>query len=101
MNKFEEGAGASTAAATATAWPDAHGQAALLLVESVLHALVERGVLGAGEALTAVQVAMEVKRDLAVHSGEAQEVRNESLGLLAAMAQSFAAYGDGDGNDRR
>lgn len=74
--------------------PDAHGQAALLLVESILHALVERRVLTPGDAITAIQIAAEVKRDLAAQTGEAMAARDESLGLLAAIKQSFAAYGE-------
>ena len=98
MNK-SPGNSAEEGRASAAVWPDAHGQASLLLVESLLHALVERGVLTSGEATTAVQVAMEVKQDLATHTGEATKVRDESLGLLAAIEQSFAAYG-GDGKRR-
>ena len=91
----EGSAGAAPAARTSD--PDAHGQAALLLVESILHALIERRVLTAGDALIAVQVAAEVKRDLAAHTGEAIAVRDESLGLLTAIAHSFAAYDGGGG----
>lgn len=83
---------ASTSHLARTGDPDAHGQASLLLVESILHALVERRVLTPGDALTAVQVAAEVKLDLAAHSGEAIAVRDESLRLLRAIEQSFAAY---------
>lgn len=100
MNKTPDNSDADAAGRTPLLAPDAQGQAALLLVESVLHALVERRVLSAGEATAAVQVAVEVKRDLAAHTGEAAAVRDESLRLLLAIEHSFAAYGSGDGKNR-
>lgn len=74
--------------------PDAHGQAALLLVESLLHTMVERGVLTPHDILSTVQVAAEVKRDLAESTGESRERMEQSLGLLAAIERSFVAYDD-------
>lgn len=69
--------------------PDAHGQAALLLAESILHSLVERNVLSRVEALDAVASASEVKVEIAEEAGEAQRRMTESLGLLNRIAQSF------------
>lgn len=79
--------------------PDAYGQAALLLVESLLHTLVERGVLTPQDIVSTVQVASDVKRDLAESTGESRERMKQSLGLLAAIERSFVAYGGG--NNRR
>ncbi len=45
--------------------PDAHGLAALLLVESLLHGLLARSVLELEDAVEIVQVAVEVEMDLA------------------------------------
>ncbi len=69
--------------------PDAHGQAALLLAESILHALVERGVMTTSEAALAVRVAAEVKRDVAAAIGESKRRMEASLALLAAIEASF------------
>lgn len=69
--------------------PDAHGQAALLLTESILHALVEAGVLTATQALSAVQTAAEVKADVATETGESEGRMLQSLGLLTAISQGF------------
>lgn len=42
---------------------ESHGQAALLLVESLIHALIERSVLTVAEAVEITDTAHEVERD--------------------------------------
>jgi hypothetical protein len=77
-------------ARTATlAEPDAHGQASLLLAESILHALVENGTLTNGQAVDVIRTAAEVKFEVAVAAGESKGRMEESLSLLAKMATSF------------
>lgn len=71
--------------------PDAHGQAALLLAESILHALVDSGTLSNAEAIAVVRTAAEVKLEVATADGESKGRMNESLDLLARMATSFEA----------
>lgn len=56
----------------ATTEPDAHGQAALLLAESVLHPLVENRTLTPAEAVDAIRTAAEVKVEAAVAAGESE-----------------------------
>jgi hypothetical protein len=73
--------------------PDAHGQAALLLAESTLHMLVEVGILKTKHAITAVQVAAEVKVEVAAITGESLGRMRESLALLAQIQASFEADG--------
>lgn len=70
--------------------PDAHGQAALLLAESILHALVEAKTLSTDEALSVIQTTCEVKTEVAAQSGESRGRLEESLGLLRAISASFA-----------
>lgn len=70
--------------------PDAHGQAALLLAESILHALVETQTLTLDMALSAIQTTCEVKREVAERSGESSGRMHESLNLLEAISASFA-----------
>jgi hypothetical protein len=77
-----------TAPAT-TFEPDAHGQAALLLTESLLHMLVERSVLTNTEAVEVVQTSAEVKVEVATAAGESSKRMNESLTLLIKMRRSF------------
>lgn len=50
--------------------PDAHGQAAFLLAESILHVLVEKDLLTTGEAV--VHTACEVKVEVALAAGESK-----------------------------
>lgn len=71
--------------------PDAHGQAALLLAESILHALVDNATLSNADAITVVRTAAEVKLEVATADGESKGRMNESLDLLARMAASFEA----------
>ena len=77
----------------AAAEPDAHGQAALLLAESILHALVEARVLTAAQAISVVATASEVKTEVATLAGESSARMHASLRLLAAIEKSFSAYG--------
>lgn len=74
--------------------PDAHGQAALLLAESILHALVDTAVLTNAEAISVVTAATDVKREVAIASGESTGRMEESLGLLKRMTASFESDGD-------
>ncbi|UAJ12557.1 hypothetical protein [Polymorphobacter megasporae] len=69
--------------------PDAHGQAALLLAESILHALVDTSVLTNSEAINVVTNATEVKRALATAAGESSGRMQQSLDLLMRMTASF------------
>lgn len=78
--------------------PDAHGQAALLLAESILHTLVAREVLSTGEAIVTVRVAAEVKADVALDTGESKGRMRQSLALLDAIGASLAVDGK-DGPD--
>lgn len=74
--------------------PDAYGQAALLLAESILHALVEAKVLSVEAALGAIQSACDVKTEVAALSDESGSRMRESLGLLRAISGSFAIDAD-------
>ena len=69
--------------------PDAHGQAALLLAESTLHMLVECGVMTNEAAIAAVQIAAEVKVEVATMTGESRGRMQESLDLLSRIRASF------------
>ncbi len=75
--------------------PDAHGQAALLLTESLMHTLVENGVLTNAGAIQIVSCAAEVKVEVAAAAGESNKRMNESLRLLEKMRRSFEADGPG------
>jgi len=71
--------------------PDAHGQAALLLAESILHALVETKTLTVAGVLSIVETTCEVKVEVAEQTGESSKRMEESLRLLQAISTSFKA----------
>lgn len=79
------------AAAVPLPEPDAHGQAALLLAESILHALVEARTLSLDEALSVIATTCEVKVEVAELAGESSRRMNQSLELLRAISASFSA----------
>lgn len=70
--------------------PDAHGQAALLLAESILHALVETQTLTVEDALSVIETTCEVKVEFAKQAGESHSRMQQSLVLLEAISASFA-----------
>ncbi|MBC7769359.1 MAG: hypothetical protein H7124_11285 [Phycisphaerales bacterium] len=71
--------------------PDAQGQAALLLTESLIHTLVDKGLLTIADAVALVQSAAEVKVEVADEAGESKGRMRESLAFLSKMAGSFGA----------
>lgn len=69
--------------------PDAHGQAALLFAESILHKLVEASILTSAQALEIVQAAAEVKVEVATAAGESTGRMLASLALLQRIRVSL------------
>jgi hypothetical protein len=80
----------NSAAGGAFPEPDAHGQAALLLAESMLHMLVERSIISVADAVAVVQTAAEVKVQVAAELGESKERMQASIDLLFRISDSFA-----------
>lgn len=72
--------------------PRAQGQAALLLVESLIHSLLDNGGLTKDQALEAVQSALQVKEESASAEKEPAGVLHKSLALLVSMQQSIEAH---------
>ncbi len=70
--------------------PDAHGQAAMLLVESLLHGLVARSVISIADAVEIVAVAAEVKKEVAADMGDSPATMKKSLSILGAIRASLA-----------
>ena len=70
----------------------AAGQAALMLVESLMLALVERRVIPAAELIEAVETVIETKRRLA-EDGHEPEIAARAAAMLATIANSLAAAG--------
>lgn len=70
--------------------PDAHGQAAMLLVESLLHGLIARKVISVAEAIAIVDVATEVRRDTGPERGDTPASLEKSVHLLNAVRESLS-----------
>jgi hypothetical protein len=68
---------------------DAHGQAALLLVESLVHGLIARSVISVTEAVEIVDVAAEVRRDLGADMGGSDATLQRSISLLENISWSL------------
>lgn len=69
--------------------PDAHGQAAMLLVESLLHSLIARSVITVEDAMEIVQVAADVKMEIAADLGDSPSTMRRSLSLLTSIETSL------------
>jgi hypothetical protein len=67
---------------------DPHGQAALLLVESLIHVLRERSIITTGEAIEVVTTALDVQADYAEAADGSEETR-QSYALLSGIAESL------------
>lgn len=78
------------AATTRHNTPDASGQAALLLAESMLHILVEAGTLTRDQALDAVRTAVCVQADAAAGASGSDTTGGEPLRLLQRIEGSMA-----------
>ncbi|UUL83800.1 hypothetical protein [Sphingomonas qomolangmaensis] len=72
-----------------TATPDGHGQAALLLAESLIHGLCEKSVLTNLEAIEIVDRAVDVQFDLAEAADGAGAPMWRSHALLSSIATSL------------
>ena len=69
--------------------PDAHGQAALFLVESLMHGLIARSVIRVSDAVEIVGIAAEVSQDVGADLGNSPATLKKSISMLAAIGASF------------
>ena len=68
---------------------DPHGEAALLLVESLLHEMMESTILTGEQALAAVQTAVDTEAEIAFDRQGAPASRPEAGALLGAIRHSL------------
>ena len=80
--------------------PDAHGQAALLVTESLIHMLVESATLSSAEARQVIETAREVKVQVAEATGESHGRMQASLDLLSVIGESFETDAKGASGER-
>ena len=78
--------------------PDAHGHAALLLVESLIHGLIERSVISVDDALDLVETANSVQIDAAEEADGHGAPMWHAHTLLTAIGQSLS-HDSEDGED--
>jgi len=69
--------------------PDAHGHAAMLLVESLLHGLVARSLISIDDAIEIVEIAFDVKEEIAFELGDSVATMHKSLMLLKSIHSSL------------
>lgn len=79
--------------------PDPHGQAALMLCESVLLLLVDQGVIQKEKAIDAIGGVIELKQEMA-GVDERVVVSMASITLLRAITRSLALASGPDGPAR-
>lgn len=70
--------------------PDPHGQAAFLLVESLIHGLIARSALSAEEAIEIVKIAADVKQEVGGAWGDTPATLRRSLHLLDSISASLS-----------
>jgi hypothetical protein len=76
------------------AYFNAEGQAALVISESILMALIDHGVLTKAQLIDAIDTAILAKRQMA-QEGQDVEVSRIAAGLLTALQTSLASFTKG------
>lgn len=77
--------------------PDPHGHAALLLVESLIHGLIERSIINISDAVEIVERADSVQIEVAEAADGHGAPMWRSHALLVSIIESLKLHGDGDG----
>ena len=72
--------------------PDPDGQVSLMLCESILHILVEDGVISKEKALAAIDGVVELAREND-EVGQRPSASRSAVQLIEAIAQTFALKG--------
>jgi hypothetical protein len=70
--------------------PDAHGQAAMLLVESLIHGLIARSLISVADAVEIVDVAVNVSHEMAAEQGDRASIGLRAAKLLQAISRSLS-----------
>ena len=71
--------------------PDPDGQVSLMLCESILHILVEEGVISNEKALEAIDGVVELGRENEI--GQRRSASRSAVQLIEAIARTFALKG--------
>ena len=71
--------------------PDAHGQAAMLLVESLIHGLIARSLISVADAIEILEIAVNVSQELDEEPSKAARSGRGATTLLRAISRSLSA----------
>ena len=71
-------------------FPDAHGQAAILLVESLMHGLLAQSLITVAGALEVIEVALDVARNTEEELSDPAVSQLRASTLLQAMSKSLS-----------
>lgn len=74
----------------ASDFPYASGAAALSLVESLLHHLVNRSVMSLADAIDVVQIATDAQAEISLERGDESATKPDAVTLLSAISASLA-----------
>ena len=69
--------------------PDAHGEAALLLAESLLHGLIARAIVPVAEAIEMVEIAIDAKLQIDDDGAHVARGSRDALRLLGEIKLSL------------
>ena len=69
--------------------PDAHGEAALLLAESLLHGLIARAILPVAEAIEVVEIAIDAKLQIEDSGTQVARGSPDALRILEGIKLSL------------
>jgi len=69
--------------------PDAHGRAALLLVESLIHGLTARSVLSVAEAVSIMEIALDAQIAITEDAAEPTPSMRRATTLLSSLVESL------------
>ena len=75
--------------------PDAHGHAALLLVESLIHGLIERSIISVADVMDIIETADSVQVEVAEAADGHGAPMWRSHALLSSIARSLSHEADG------
>lgn len=70
--------------------PDAHGRAAILLVESLIHGLIAQSVIRVEDAIEVVTIAIDAGMEIAADQGGHPDAEHGSIVILEAIRQSLS-----------
>lgn len=68
---------------------DSHGRAAILLVESLIHSLIERSLISVEDAVAIGERAAEAQADINLDNGAKQSETPDSLAILTTIVASL------------